>query len=104
MRSFRRSLLLGGLGCLLAWPLSAAANEPLRAAPADVVALAGREVGCRHWLNVDITDQESDARVEQALSHLRCDSLAAEMATLRRKYAQSKSALEALDAARDLGP
>jgi hypothetical protein len=110
MRSVSLSLVLAGFGCLLAWPTLVVANDQtlskdqLSGAPPDVIALAGREVACRHWLNVEITDQESDALVEHALGHLRCDSLPAEMVTLRRKYAQSKSVLKALDTARDLGP
>jgi hypothetical protein len=110
MKSICHSLLLAGFGCLLAAPTLAHADEQhrsseqLRAAPADVVALAGREVACKQWLSVEITDQESDARVEHALSHLRCDSLAADAAALRTKYGQSESALKALDAARALGP
>ena len=79
-------------------------SEQLGTAPADVVALAGREVACKHWLSVEITDQESDSRVEHALSHLRCDALAADAAALRTKYGQSDSTLKALDAARALGP
>jgi hypothetical protein len=110
MKSIRRSLLLAGFGCLLAAPALVHADgqhrdqDQLQAAPADVMALAGREVGCKHWLSVEITDEESDARVEQALSHLRCDALAADAAALRAKYGQSEATLRALDAARALGP
>src|SRR5262245_6171671 len=105
-----RSLLFTGVGCLLAWPTLVLAddivlhNDQLRDAPPDVVALARREAGCQHWMNVEITDEESDDLVEHSLSRLRCDSLATDLTALRHKYAQSKPALKALDAARALGP
>jgi hypothetical protein len=69
--------------------------------PSDVLALAWRDVQCRDWSNMAITDAATDYRVEQALYRLRCDRLAAEMKTLRRKYGQSPTAL---DAAPNIGP
>jgi hypothetical protein len=74
------------------------------AMPPDVAALAWRDVQCREWSNVAITDAATDYRVEHALVRLKCDRLAADIVALRRKYMQSPPALEALDAVRDIAP
>ncbi|SKA27435.1 hypothetical protein SAMN02745126_04650 [Enhydrobacter aerosaccus] len=110
MRSIARSFLLVCFIALLVGPSWAidkeAASLPksLHNAPPDIVALAGREAACRRWLTAEVTDEASDTRIEHALSHLRCDSLAMEATVLQRKYAQSDSALKALVTARSLGP
>jgi hypothetical protein len=100
--------LLAGLLCLLAGPALATDADralldgQLRNMPLDVATLADRERQCRGWLATQITDGATDHRVQHALTHLRCDALAAEVVVLRHKYAQSPQALRALDTAGDI--
>lgn len=103
-------LLLAGLLYLLAGSTLAMGadrallDDQLKNMPPDVVSLAERELACRGWLNTAIIDAATDYRVQHALIHLRCDMLAVDTVTLRRKYEQSPSTLRALDTAGDTGP
>jgi hypothetical protein len=104
---FPRLLLLAGIGCLLACPTLLSAKEPPAATgaatgvPSEIVALGQRKAQCRRLMNVEITDEASDARVEKGLSRLRCDAVTADLASLRHKYQRSEAAQKALDAMRD---
>ena len=94
---------LYGLAGLLG-PFAGSALAADTAMPLDIVALAWRVAQCRDWSNVAIADAATDYRAEHALFRLRCDRFAADMIALRRKYALSPPALDALDAERDVGP
>jgi hypothetical protein len=104
-----RLLILAGLLCLPAGPTlaidadRALLDGQLKNMPSDVVALADRELKCRKWSIIEIADEATDHRVQHALTDLRCDSLASDMVSLRRKYAQSPQALQALKTAGDVG-
>jgi hypothetical protein len=104
-----RLLILAGLLCLPAGPTlaidtdRALLDRQLKNMPSDVVALADRELKCRKWSIVEIADEVTDHRVQHALTHLRCDSLATDMVSLRRKYAQSAQVLRALKTVGDVG-
>jgi hypothetical protein len=104
-----RLLILAGLLCLPAGPTLAIDADrslldgQLKNMPSDVVALAVRALKCRKWSIMEIADEATDRRVQHALDHLRCDSLATDMVSLRRKYAQSPPALQALKTAGDIG-
>lgn len=110
MKSISRLPILAGLLCVLAGPTlatnadDASIDGQLKNAPTEVVALAERELECRHWSNVEISDQTTDAMVAHALSDLNCTSLDAEAVALRRKYVQSPPALRALDAVDSIAP
>jgi hypothetical protein len=101
-------LILVGLLCLLAEQTLAASadgarlDDQLRGAPKDIVALTKRELQCRHWSGVEISNEATDAMVARALGELKCDALGGEIIALRRKYAQIQPALRALDAASDI--
>ncbi len=109
MKSVRLFLVFVGLCCSLTASTLAADSELARSrrllhdAPSDIVALVERVVGCRRLAAVEVTDEASDARVEAAFRDLRCDTLGADTATLRRRYAHSESAMKLIDAAYDHG-
>jgi hypothetical protein len=101
--------ILGGLLSLLAGSTLAIRadrsllDEQFKTTPPDVVALTRRNVECQEWLNFGVIDEATDRRAQDALLHLRCDVLAVDLARLRRRYAQSPTALQALDTAEDIG-
>jgi hypothetical protein len=101
MKALRHPLLLASLCCLLA--LSAQAAEKGPAAPADVMALADRAAACQRWSGTEITDQSDDTLVEDELAHLKCASLAADVAKLKQKYANSDATLKVIEAVNVLG-
>lgn len=101
MKAFSHPLLLATFCCLLT--LSTQAAEKDQTVPADVVALTDRAAACRHWSGVEITDQSDDALVEDELTSLKCDSLAADVVKLQSKYADSEPALKAISALHALG-
>lgn len=70
-------------------------------APADVATLARRIAECRQWLNFAVVDEATDRAVQDVVIRLRCDTLAVDLAKMRRKYALWPVALQALDAAGD---
>jgi hypothetical protein len=75
--------------------------RPDDSAPPDVTTLARRVVECRQWLNFTVVDEATDRAVQDAVIHLRCDTLAVDLAKMRRKYALWPAVLQALDAASD---
>jgi len=100
---------LAGLLCLLICSAVAAvaadaviADGP--AVPPDVTAIADRQIQCREWTKLEITDEGTDRAAELALTRLRCDTLAADMSILRNKYSQSPATLHVLDVAGTTGP
>ena len=109
MKLTGRLLILAGLLCLPAGPTlaidadRALLDRQLKNMPSDVVALAVRELKCPKWLIMEIVDEATDHRVQHALIHLRCDTLATDMVELHRKYAQSPEALRALKTAGGVG-
>lgn len=92
--------------CLLACPALAA--DPVIAdgppMPSDVTAIADRQIQCREWTRLEITDEGTDRAAELALTRLRCDRLATDMSILRNRYSQSPAMLHALDVAGTTGP
>ena len=97
---------LACLLCLLACPAFAAdaviADGPPM--PSDVTAIADRQIQCREWTKLEITDEGTDRAAELALTRLRCDTLAVDMSILRNKYSQSPATLHVLDVAGTTGP
>ena len=97
---------LACLLCLLACPAFAAdaviADGPPM--PSDVTAIADRQIQCRAWTRLEITDEGTDRAAELALTRLRCDRLATDMSILRNRYSQSPAMLHALDVAGTTGP
>src|SRR6185437_12485892 len=71
--------------------------------PSDIGALARRNIECRQWLAFTVVDEVTDRRVQDAVLHLRCDTLTADLGRMRRKYVQWPKALEAINAAQDSG-
>ena len=98
---------LAGLLCLLtcsAVAADAVIAGPLESIPSDVSAIADRQIQCREWTKLEITDEGTDRAAELALTRLRCDTLAADMRILRNKYSQSSATLHAIDVAGTIGP
>ena len=69
----------------------------LAAAPADVRAFVSRARGCAHWGGEEPYDKERAATINKAVTGLKCDQLDAAEVALRRKYAGSRAAQQALD-------
>jgi hypothetical protein len=69
----------------------------LAAAPADVKAFVMRARGCGHWAGEEPYNKERAADINKALTELKCDQLDAAEVALRRKYAGSLAAQQALD-------
>ena len=99
---------LAGLLGLLAFSAYAAdvviADRPPESMPSDVSAIADRQIQCREWMTLEISNERTDRAADLALTRLGCDSLAADMRTLRNKYSQSPATLHALDVAGTSGP
>jgi hypothetical protein len=108
-----RTASFAALAVALATPSSVLAEDSLdatlkrfnaarRTAPADVGAYMDRAEGCWHFAGEEAYDAARRAEIDRALAELKCSSLKAEEATLRRKYARSPAALAAIDAAASL--
>ena len=69
----------------------------LAAAPADVAELVRRTRGCNHFAGEPDYDKERRDFLNKALTELKCDQLDAAEVALRRKYAGSLAAQQALD-------
>jgi hypothetical protein len=61
--------------------------------PTDVFDYAGRMFGCIHFGGEPRGDAERTAQIEQALTELRCDTIEAEGAALKTKYADRPNVL-----------
>ena len=94
------TLFAGSMLATRAIPDASSDVRPDRAPP-DVTTVAGRIVECRQWLNFAVVDEATDRAVQDAVIHLRCDTLAVDLAKIRRKYALWPLELQALDAASD---
>jgi len=117
MKPVFKPAILAGLLCLLAGPVLGGGPVPatnhgrapslpesqLKIIPADVEALIERRSTCDRWSNMEIIDEAIDNRVQHALSHLKCNALAIDVAALRLKYAQSPNVLWARDSAGGIG-
>lgn len=57
-----------------------------RHAPADVKAVVDRWEGCNHWGGEEPYDKERAREIDDALKALRCDRLARDTSSLRRRY------------------
>jgi hypothetical protein len=71
--------------------------------PLDVVAFGRRSVECQGWLNFAIIDEATDRRVQNAVTRLACNAIAVDLSKMRRKYAHSPLALQALEIVHDYG-
>jgi hypothetical protein len=72
-------------------------SSVIAAAPPEVAALLQRTRGCAHWGGEEPYNKERAAQIEKALIELKCDRLEADEVALRRKYAKSLPAQQALD-------
>jgi hypothetical protein len=90
--------LLVSIGAV-AWAADpmAAYNAARASAPADVAAYMERRVRCWHWSGEEPYDADRRKQIDDAMTKLKCDTIDADDAALRRKYAGSPSALAALD-------
>ncbi|MFV0623186.1 hypothetical protein ACBY01_04125 [Sphingomonas sp. ac-8] len=82
---------------LLAVLLAAPAAVPAQAVPRDVRRFVDRRAMCDHWSGEEPYDQARNAQILAALTRLRCETIDADEAKLRRRYAQDPAALRALD-------
>ena len=94
--------LLCLLGCSAFAADAVIADGP--AVPSAVTAIADRQIRCREWTMLEITDAGTDRAAELALTRLRCDRLATDMSILRNRYSQSPATLHALDVIGTTGP
>ncbi len=80
--------------------LSAEQVKPSRAGPrlpADVEAYVTRRRGCNHWGGEDAYDEARARKITAAVKALRCDTIEADEARLRRRYGKDSTVLKAFD-------
>lgn len=79
-------------------------NDPLIAAattvPADIMAWAGRRLGCDHWLGEEAYDAERGAQIAAAVAELHCDRLEADEAALVAHHAGDEVSLARIERVR----
>ena len=64
--------------------------------PVEVSAFLERRIQCIHWADEEAYDDQRAAEIDEALRQLRCDSVEAEEAGLRRRFARAQPVLKAL--------
>ena len=60
-------------------------------------------IGCRQWMAFRRVGEATDHRVQDAILHLRCDTLTADLGRMRREYVQWPKALEAITPLKIMG-
>jgi hypothetical protein len=74
-------------------------NAARKTATPEIAAYMDRAEGCWHFAGEEPYSAARRAEINRALSELKCTTLKADGQALRRKYARSAPAIEALDAA-----
>lgn len=73
----------------LAYPaLGSETNRALAKAPREIGVFLERRAECDHWGGEEPYDKGRLAQINRAVKALRCDRVAADEKTLRRKYAR----------------
>jgi hypothetical protein len=67
-----------------------------RTLPTEVFDYAGRRAGCAHFGGEPADDPDRRAQIEATMSELRCDTLEADAAALKARYADAPSMLAAI--------
>ncbi len=79
-------------------------NDPVITAastvPADILAWAGRRLGCDHWLGEEPYDADRAADIEAAVSDLQCRTVDADEAALLDRYAGDAVSLALIERVR----
>lgn len=76
-----------------------ALEDTVASTPADILDYASRRHHCSHWEGEEATDAARRSQITTARTRLRCDSLAADLAGLRRVHAQAPGSLAMLERA-----
>ena len=74
-------------------------NAARKTASPEIATYMDRAEGCWHFAGEEPYSAARRAEINRALSELKCTTLKADGQALRRKYARSAPAIEALDAA-----
>jgi hypothetical protein len=82
---------------MILWLAAAAAPLP----PADVTAFLSRREQCEHWGGEEAYDKARGKQIDAAMRRLRCDTMDADEARLRRLYVRTPKITALLDAAAD---
>jgi hypothetical protein len=91
------ALLCAGL-VLQTLPVSAQSvtqAEAARGLPADAAAYVRRKIDCAHWTGEEAYDAPRGREIVVAVERLRCDAVAADEASLRRRYERDPAVLKA---------
>ena len=92
------------LGMALCTSMAGAADDPLAALkagrPKAVAALIERIAYCNHWADEEPYDAARRQEIAAAMTSLRCEHVHKDEAAARKRYAQNRAALDALDQAR----
>jgi hypothetical protein len=79
-------------------------NDPVITAastvPADILAWAGRRLGCDHWMGEESYDADRAADIEAAVSDLQCRTVDADEAALLDRYAGDAVSLALIERVR----
>ncbi|NEU14675.1 hypothetical protein G3T14_21580 [Methylobacterium sp. BTF04] len=85
-----------------ALPLSAQAVKPAATKarlPADAAACLRRMIDCAHWTGEVAYDAPRGREIAAAVERLRCDAVAADEASLRRRYRRDPAVSKAFERA-----
>jgi hypothetical protein len=101
----RLACLVCLLPCIAAFHSVAQAQEAVDALtqgqPKDVAALIARIVDCNHWSSEEGYDADRRKEIRAALRDLKCERLARDEATVRKRHSHDRKVREALDKAKD---
>ena len=76
------------------WLAAATAHLP----PADIKAFLSRREQCEHWAGEEPYDKARGRQIDTAMRRLRCDTIEADGARLRRLHARTPDIAALLDA------
>jgi hypothetical protein len=95
-------ILLAAVLGLLA-PASAEDDSRKLAAglPHDAAAVVTRRAMCNHWAGEEPYDKERAREIARAIKQNKCESLDADEAAVRKRYANTPKVIKALEDAKD---
>ena len=96
------------LGVVLGLPTPAFAdnfqddlNKLVAGLPRDAAAVVTRRVMCDHWTGEEPYDKARAREIERAIKQNKCDSIEGDEAVVRKRHANDRKIIKALDDAKD---
>lgn len=76
-------------------------NKLVAGLPKDAAAVVTRRVMCDHWAGEEPYDKARARAIARAVKRNKCESLDADEAAMRKRYAHDPKVVKALDDAKD---